>query len=67
VNSVARSLALVAMPLGPVVAGLLLGAFSTRSTVLFLFMWLLALAIVTTASRTIRSAPDFHAASVVVS
>jgi MFS family permease len=67
VNSVARSLALVALPLGPVVAGLLLGAFSTRTTVLFLFMWLLALAIVTTASRTIRSAPDFHAASVVVS
>ncbi|TMK70459.1 MAG: MFS transporter [Actinobacteria bacterium] len=67
VNSVARSLALVALPLGPVVAGVLLGAFSARATVLFLFVWLVALAIVTTASRTIRAAPDFHATSVAVS
>lgn len=64
VNSVARSLALVALPLGPIVAGLLLGALSTRATVVFLFVWLLALAIVTTASRTIRAAPDFRATSV---
>ena len=61
VNSVARSLALVALPLGPVVAGVLLGAFSPRVTVLFLLLWLLALAVVTTASRTIRGAPDFQA------
>jgi len=67
VNSVARSLALVALPLGPVVAGLLLGAFSARATVAFLLLWLLALAVVTTASRTIRGAPDFHGASVAVS
>jgi MFS family permease len=60
VNSVARSLALVALPLGPVVAGVLLGAFSPRATVLFLLLWLLALAVVTTASRTIRAAPDFR-------
>jgi MFS family permease len=61
VNSVARSLALVALPLGPVVAGVLLGAFSPRVTVLFLLLWLLALAVITTASRTIRGAPDFQA------
>jgi Transmembrane secretion effector len=60
VNSVARALALVALPLGPVVAGVLLATFSARETVLFLLLWLVALAIVTTASRTIRGAPDFH-------
>jgi ABC-type molybdate transport system permease subunit len=64
VNSVARSLALVALPLGPVVAGLLLGSFSARETVLFLLLWLVALAIVTSASRTIRGAPDFQPAAV---
>jgi MFS family permease len=64
VNSVARSLALVALPLGPVVAGVLLGSFSARETVLFLLLWLIALAIVTSASRTIRGAPDFQPAAV---
>jgi hypothetical protein len=67
VNSVARSLALMAMPLGPIVAGVLLGAFSARATVLTLLLGVTAIAIVTTASRTIRGAPDFHAASVAVS
>ena len=67
VNSVARSLALMALPLGPVVAGVLLGAFSARATVLVLLLWVTAIAIVTTASRTIRGAPDFHGASVAVS
>jgi Major Facilitator Superfamily len=67
VNSVARSLALMALPLGPVVAGVLLGAFSARATVFALLLWVTAIAIVTTASRTIRSAPDFHATSVAVS
>jgi MFS family permease len=67
VNSVARSLALMALPLGPVVAGVLLGAFSPRATVFALLLWVTAIAIVTTASRTIRSAPDFHATSVAVS
>jgi Major Facilitator Superfamily len=67
VNSVARSLALMALPLGPVVAGVLLGAFSPRATVLALLFWVTAIAIVTTASRTIRGAPEFHGASVAVS
>ncbi|MBA3734697.1 MAG: MFS transporter [Actinobacteria bacterium] len=35
VNSVARSMALLAMPLGPVVAGLLLASFSARRTAAF--------------------------------
>jgi predicted MFS family arabinose efflux permease len=59
VNSVARSLALLALPLGPVVAGVLLGAFSARLTVGFFAAFLTVLAIVATASRSIRAAPSF--------
>ena len=50
VNSVARSLALLGLPLGPVVAGLLLGSFSARTTVTFLLAGFVVLAVVTTAS-----------------
>jgi MFS family permease len=67
VNSVARSLALLALPLGPVVAGVLLGAFSSRATVAFLAAFLLALAIAATASRSIRGAPTFEEAAAAVS
>jgi MFS family permease len=59
VTSVARSLALLGLPLGPVVAGALLAAFSTRATVAFLVVWLAALAVIATASRAVREAPDF--------
>jgi MFS family permease len=59
VTSVARSLALFGLPLGPVVAGLLLGSFSTRTTVAFLLAWFVVLAVFTTASRSIRAAPSF--------
>ncbi|TML19067.1 MAG: MFS transporter [Actinobacteria bacterium] len=59
VNSVARSLALLGLPLGPVVAGLLLGSFSARTTVTFLLAGFVVLAVVTTASRSIRTAPSF--------
>jgi MFS family permease len=59
VNSVARSLALLGLPLGPVVAGLLLGSFSARATVTFLLAGFVVLAVVTTASRSIRTAPSF--------
>jgi MFS family permease len=59
VNSVARSLALVALPLGPVVAGVLLGLFSVRVTVAFMLVGFVLLAVLTTASRTIRAAPSF--------
>ncbi|MFY9580179.1 MAG: MFS transporter [Gaiellaceae bacterium] len=59
VNSVARSLALLGLPLGPVVAGLLLGSFSARATVTFLLVGFVLLAVVTTVSRSIRGAPSF--------
>jgi len=60
VNSVARSLALVGLPLGPVVAGVLLASFSARTTVAFLLAWFVLLAVVTTFSRAIRAAPTFE-------
>jgi predicted MFS family arabinose efflux permease len=59
VNSVARSLALLALPLGPIVAGLLLGAFSARLAVGALVGFLVLIALVATTSRTIRAAPSF--------
>jgi MFS family permease len=60
VNSVARSLALVGLPLGPVVAGLLLGSFSARATVAVLLVLFVLVAVVTTLSRTIRAAPSLE-------
>jgi MFS family permease len=61
VNSVARSLALLGLPLGPVAAGALLGAFSARATIGVLLAGFVVLAVVTTASRAIRAAPSFDA------
>jgi MFS family permease len=59
VNSVARSLALLAFPLGPVVAGLLLASYSVRTAAAFVLAGFVILAIVTTANRAIRGAPSF--------
>jgi MFS family permease len=59
VTSVARSLALLGLPLGPIVAGALLASFSTRTTIAFLAAWFTALAVIATVSRAIRSAPEF--------
>jgi predicted MFS family arabinose efflux permease len=59
VNSVARALALVGLPLGPVIAGLLLGSFSARATVAVLLVLFVLVALVTTSSRAIRGAPSF--------
>ncbi|HEY8777233.1 MAG TPA: MFS transporter [Gaiellaceae bacterium] len=59
VNSVARSLALLAFPLGPVVAGLLLGSHSARIVAAFVLAGFIILAIVTTVNRSIRGAPSF--------
>jgi len=59
VNSVARSLALLAFPLGPVVAGLLLGSYSARTAAAFVLAGFVILAIVTTVNRSIRGAPSF--------
>lgn len=59
VTSVARSLTLLGLPLGPVVAGALLASFSTRTTVGFLLAWFTLLALIATASHSIREAPTF--------
>jgi hypothetical protein len=57
VNSVARLLAQLGAPLGPLVAGVLLGAFSTRVTDAFLTAWFGAIALWATLSPSIRAAP----------
>jgi MFS transporter len=59
VNSVARSLALLAFPLGPVAAGLLLASYSVRVAAAFVLAGFVILAIVTTVNRSIRGAPSF--------
>jgi len=58
VSSVARNIALLAQPLGPLVAGLLLAAYSDRLTVLVLGGICVALALVSTASPSIRRPPS---------
>ncbi len=60
VNSVARNIALVAQPLGPLVAGLLLASFSARATVAFFVAWLFGIALWTSLSPSIRDAPSLH-------
>jgi MFS family permease len=60
VTSVARTLALLGLPLGPVVAGALLTSFSTRATIGFLAAWFVGLAVIATVSRAIREAPGFE-------
>jgi len=59
VNSVARSLALLAFPLGPVAAGLLLASYSVQVTAAFVLAGFVILAVVTTVNRSIRGAPSF--------
>jgi MFS family permease len=58
VSSVARNIALVAQPLGPLAAGLLLASFGARVTVLALALVSLLLAIWSTVSPSIRNAPS---------
>jgi MFS family permease len=58
VSSVARNLAQIAAPLGPLLAGFLLGSYSSRLTLLVLGGISLALAIWTTLSPSIRNAPS---------
>ena len=57
VNSVARLIAQVGAPLGPLVAGLLLGAFSPRVTCLALTLWFAAIAFWATVSPSVRHPP----------
>jgi MFS family permease len=59
VNSVARSLALLAFPLGPVAAGLLLASYSVRVAAALVLAGFIVLAVVTTVNRSIRGAPSF--------
>jgi MFS family permease len=59
VNSVARSLALLAFPLGPVAAGLLLASYSVQVAAAFVLAGFVILAVVTTLNRSIRGAPSF--------
>jgi MFS family permease len=58
VSSVARNLAQLAAPLGPLVAGLLLAAFSARATMLVLGGIAVAIAVWTSVSPSIRNAPS---------
>jgi predicted MFS family arabinose efflux permease len=58
VNSVARTIALCGMPLGPLAAGLLLGSFSARTTVAVFASFLLLLCVFASLSPSIRNAPS---------
>ena len=60
VSSVARNIALVAQPLGPLAAGLLLASFSARLTVLIFALVSLLLAIWSTVSPSIRTSPSLQ-------
>ena len=57
VTSAASNIAVMAMPLGPLVAGVLLEAFSPRAAVLGFTVACMAAAIAGTLSRTIRTLP----------
>ena len=58
VNSVARTIALCGLPLGPLAAGLLLGSYSARTTVAVFASALLVLSVFATLSPSIRNAPN---------
>jgi len=58
VNSVARTIALCGAPLGPLAAGVLLGAYSARTTVAIFAGAMLLLAVIGTVSPSIRNAPS---------
>jgi MFS family permease len=58
VNSVARTIALCGLPLGPLSAGLLLGSFSARTTIAVFASFLFVLCVFATLSSSIRNAPS---------
>jgi hypothetical protein len=58
VSSVARNVALLAMPLGPLAAGFLLGTVSSRETISVFAAIAVAVAIWSTFSPSIRKAPS---------
>lgn len=60
VASVARLLAQLGAPLGPLVAGVLLESLSARATMGLVTLWFAALALWATLSRAIREAPSLE-------
>jgi MFS family permease len=58
VNSVARTIALCGMPLGPLTAGVMLGAFSARTTVAVFGALLIVLASLASLLPSIKEAPS---------
>ena len=58
VESARSTISLLAAPLGPLVAGLLLGSASARATIAFFAVFTLALAVWGTLSPSIRGAPS---------
>ena len=60
VMSVSNTLRVLAVPLGPVVAGLLLTHTSARVTIGFFTAWTLAAAVVGTLASSIRHAPPLR-------
>lgn len=60
VSSVARNIALAAQPLGPLAAGLMLSAYSSRATVLALALAAVALAVWSSLSPAIRRSPSLR-------
>ena len=58
VNSVARTIALCGLPLGPLLAGLLLGSFSARTTIAVFASVLFVLCVFASLSSSIRNAPS---------
>jgi MFS family permease len=60
VSSVARNIALVAQPLGPLAAGFLLGSYSARATIFVFTLVAAALALWATFSPSIRKAPSLN-------
>jgi hypothetical protein len=58
VEAARSTIALLLLPLGPLVAGLLLGAFSARATIGFVAVCGLGLALWGTLNRPLREAPS---------
>jgi predicted MFS family arabinose efflux permease len=62
VQSVAGLLAMAGAPLGSLIGGLLLEGIGGRATILALAGWTLVLALVSTASRSLREGPSARSA-----
>jgi hypothetical protein len=58
VNSVARTIAVCGAPLGPLIAGFLLGSFSPRTTIGVFIVMIVLLTTFATLSPSLRNAPS---------